>query len=74
MVKRIDQAVAEIGSGAFFMKLSTRSPKDSKILRDRGELIEEHKGTEGKEAQLMKDIHALKVNSTFEALDLFCLS
>ena len=39
IVERIDQAVAAIGGGDFFMKLSTRSPKDSKILRERGEKI-----------------------------------
>ena len=36
LIERINQAIAVIGGGDFFMKLSTRSPKDSKILRDKG--------------------------------------
>ena len=42
--------MTQIGGGDFFMKLSTRSPKDSKILRERGEKISFKESKSGKEA------------------------
>ena len=36
LLQKIQESIDEIGGGEFFIKLSTRSPKDSKILRDRG--------------------------------------
>lgn len=75
LAQRIDKAVASHGwaQSGFFIKLSTRSPKDSKIVQERIQR-QLQQPTDSSDDQYRASIHVLRCQRGTEALDLLLLS